>query len=96
MSVQLRTGVYLEEGVMKRNYEGATTAIHILTRREMLILMGETAAATLVGCGHGPSGRYTRTTVAGCLVSPEQTEGPYFGTKSSTVQTSVKTLRTIQ
>ena len=63
---------------MKRNYEGATTAIHILTRREILVLMGETAAATLVGCGHGPSGRYTRTTVAGCLVSPEQTEGPYF------------------
>jgi protocatechuate 3,4-dioxygenase beta subunit len=63
---------------MKRNYEGATTAIHILNRREMLVLMGETAAATLVGCGRGPSGRYTRTTVAGCLVSPEQTEGPYF------------------
>lgn len=44
----------------------------------MLVLMGATAAATLTGCGCGPSGPYTQAAVAGCLVSPEQTEGPYF------------------
>lgn len=63
---------------MKRDYEEEPTAIHILNRREMLVLMGATATALLAGCGRGPSGPYTQTTVAGCLVSPEQTEGPYF------------------
>lgn len=63
---------------MKRKFEEEATAIHIPTRREILILMGATAATTLAGCGRGPSGPYTQMTVAGCLVSPEQTEGPYF------------------
>lgn len=63
---------------MKRNYEGEITAGHVLNRREMLVLMGATAAAMLAGCGRRPSGPYTRTTVADCLVSPQQTEGPYF------------------
>ena len=50
-------------------------------RRDMLALMGAAATATLVGCAHGPggpSGPYTQQTIAGCLVSPEQTEGPFF------------------
>lgn len=62
---------------MKRNLEEPTT-IDILNRREMLVLMGATAGATFAGCGDGPYGPYTRTIVAGCLVSPAQTEGPYF------------------
>ena len=44
----------------------------------MIVLVGATAVATLASCGRGSSGPYTQTTVAGCLVSPEQTEGPYF------------------
>lgn len=63
---------------MKRNYEEETPAIHILNRRDMLVPMGAAAAATLTGCEGGPSGPYTQTTVAGCLVSPAQTEGLYF------------------
>ena len=63
---------------MKRDYEEEPTAIHILNRREMLVLMGATATALLAGCGGGRFGPYIQTTVAGCLVSPEQTEGPYF------------------
>ncbi len=63
---------------MKRNLGEQTTETHSLSRREMLILMGATAAASLVGCASGQTGAYTQTTIAGCLVSPEQTEGPYF------------------
>ncbi len=64
---------------MKRNSVEETSTTLILNRREMLILMGTATATTLVGCSGGPpSGPYTQTTVAGCLVSPEQTEGPYF------------------
>jgi protocatechuate 3,4-dioxygenase beta subunit len=44
----------------------------------MLLLMGATAAAPLVGCAGELSGPYTQTTIAGCVVSPEQIEGPYF------------------
>jgi protocatechuate 3,4-dioxygenase beta subunit len=51
---------------------------HILNRREMLVLFGTTTAALFAGCTGGLSGSYTPTTVAGCVVSPEQTEGPYF------------------
>lgn len=50
-------------------------------RREMLALLGATATVSLVGCSGepgGPFGSYAQTTVAGCVVSPEQTEGPYF------------------
>src|SRR5688500_11568047 len=63
---------------MKREFNEESPAIHILNRREMLVLVGATAAATLASCGRGASGPYTQTTVAGCHVSPEQTEGPYF------------------
>jgi protocatechuate 3,4-dioxygenase beta subunit len=51
-----------------------------INRRDMLGLMGAAATATLVGCGGpgGPYGPYTQQTIAGCLVSPEQTEGPFF------------------
>jgi protocatechuate 3,4-dioxygenase beta subunit len=52
-----------------------------INRREMLALIGATAAATLSGCMRGPggpSGPYSRQTIAGCLVSPEATEGPFF------------------
>jgi protocatechuate 3,4-dioxygenase beta subunit len=47
----------------------------------MLALMGAAATATLIGCGRapdGPSGPYSQQTIAGCLVSPEQIEGPFF------------------
>src|SRR5213594_1086923 len=52
-----------------------------VNRRDMLALMGAAATATLVGCARGPggpSGPYTQQTIAGCLVSPEQTQGPFF------------------
>jgi protocatechuate 3,4-dioxygenase beta subunit len=55
----------------------ATTAFN-LNRREVLTFVGGTAAASLLGCAGGPSGPYTPTTIVGCLVSPQQTEGPYF------------------
>ena len=69
-----------------------TPKIRYLTRREMLGLMGSTAAAiTLAGCGGGDgqsgSEETTSTSTAGtaaqtasttCVVRPEQTEGPYF------------------
>lgn len=53
----------------------------LLNRRDMLALMGAAGAAMLAGCARGPggpTGPYIKQTVAGCLVSPEQTEGPFF------------------
>lgn len=50
-------------------------------RRDILVLMGAATTATLVGCARGPggpSGPYTQQTIAGCLISPEQTQGPFF------------------
>ena len=62
-----------------------------LSRREMLSLMGWSAAAiTLAGCGggseqssdqpgsSGETGTVTEPASSTCVVRPEQTEGPYF------------------
>ena len=59
-----------------------------LNRREMLALLGGVAGAMgvgpLVGCASGPSGfseisgPHNQQNIAGCIVSPEQTEGPFF------------------
>jgi protocatechuate 3,4-dioxygenase beta subunit len=52
-----------------------------ISRRDMLTLIGAGATATLAGCMRGPggpSGPYNRQVISGCLVSPEQTEGPFF------------------
>lgn len=56
-------------------------ALPLLNRRVMLALITATAANSVLGCGRapdGPSGPYGQQTTAGCLVSPEQTEGPFF------------------
>jgi len=55
----------------------------VLSRREVLALLGGAGAATLVGCAGGPpalaSGKGpTSSSQAPLIVSPEQTEGPYF------------------
>ena len=60
----------------------------VFNRREMLALLGGAAGAMgvgqLVGCAGGPpgfseiSGPYDQQNIAGCIVSPEQTEGPFF------------------
>jgi protocatechuate 3,4-dioxygenase beta subunit len=53
----------------------------VLSRREMIALLGAAGAAQLAGCSGGPggfSGSYTQQTIAGCVVSPDQTEGPFF------------------
>ena len=47
----------------------------------MIALIGAASTATLIGCTRGPggpTGPYTQQTIAGCLVSPEQTQGPFF------------------
>lgn len=52
-----------------------------LERREILGLLTAAATTWFLGCARapaGPSGPYNQQTVAGCLVSPEQTEGPFF------------------
>lgn len=63
---------------MTRDLTKEATAAGNLNRREMLTFVGGTAVASILGCAGGPSGPYTPTTIAGCLVSPQQTEGPYF------------------
>ena len=52
-----------------------------VNRRDVIALIGAAATATLIGCTRGPggpSGPYTQQTIARCLVSPEQTQGPFF------------------
>src|SRR5262245_31404365 len=53
----------------------------LLTRREVLALIGMSGAATLIGCRpateKAPS-QDTHATLPTCVVRPEQTEGPYF------------------
>src|SRR5918995_1109119 len=76
---------------MKPDPEKKTPKIRYLSRREMLGLMGSTAAAvTLAGCGgSGRSGQpgagettdtstTAETASTTCVVRPEQTEGPYY------------------
>ena len=53
----------------------------ILTRREVLALVGVTGLYVLTGCGRKPALEATGRAAAaprGCIVRPEQTEGPYF------------------
>ena len=57
--------------------------IRYLSRREMLGLMGSSAAAVaLAGCGSseqsGQSGSSEEASAPTCVVKPQQTEGPYF------------------
>ncbi len=59
----------------------------VLSRREVLTLLGTTGAAVLVGCSVGQSGGASggidgstggAVTYPSCIVTPELTEGPYF------------------
>jgi protocatechuate 3,4-dioxygenase beta subunit len=76
---------------MKPDPKRKTPKIRYLSRREMLGLMGSTAAAiTLAGCGGSErsgqpgAGETTDASTAAetasttCVVRPEQTEGPYY------------------
>lgn len=50
-------------------------------RRQILGLLAAATAGSVLGCGRGPGGSYgsyTQETIAGCVVSPEQTQGPFF------------------
>lgn len=56
-----------------------------VSRRTVLGLIGGSTAATLVGCLRGQSvsseprdAAASSTSVPGCVIRPEQTEGPYF------------------
>jgi len=51
----------------------------VLTRREVLLALGATGVALLARCsGSGKVEANAPTTRPGCVVRPEQTEGPYF------------------
>jgi protocatechuate 3,4-dioxygenase beta subunit len=51
----------------------------VLTRREVVRLLGAGGAAALAfGAGPAPSGSLFAQRSPGCVVKPEQTEGPYF------------------
>ena len=69
---------------MQRDPAEKTPKIRYLSRREMLGLMGSSAAAIVfVGCGTGgeqSSGQSSSSSeeASTCVVKPEQTEGPYF------------------
>lgn len=53
----------------------------VLTRREVLAVLGVSGASLLVGCRAGPSSAVPSSAagaIPGCVVRPEQTLGPYF------------------
>ena len=49
-------------------------------RREVIFLLGSTAATTLIGCAGeaAPLISNSETAATSCVVTPDQTEGPYF------------------
>ena len=51
---------------------------HLLTRRQVLTLLGATSALWLMGDRLISRGSYAGIPVPSCVVRPEQTEGPYF------------------
>jgi protocatechuate 3,4-dioxygenase beta subunit len=66
-----------------------TTAVQLLSRREMLTLLGAGTAAIFLGCKRlrrsgepttslASLGTADAATMPSCVVRPEQTEGPYF------------------
>jgi protocatechuate 3,4-dioxygenase beta subunit len=68
---------------MQRDLENKSPKIRYLSRREMLSLMGSSAAAIVfVGCGGGEQSSSQSSSsseeASTCVVKPEQTEGPYF------------------
>jgi protocatechuate 3,4-dioxygenase beta subunit len=52
--------------------------VRVLNRREMLMLIGGTSALALFERANGQVVSSRPQTVAGCVVSPQQTEGPFF------------------
>lgn len=52
--------------------------VRVLNRREMLMLVGGTTTLALFEYANGQSALSEPKTIVGCVVSPEQTEGPYF------------------
>lgn len=74
---------------MQRSLEDKTRVVRILSRRELLLLAGTTAASLVVGCLRGQPAfaaptpiqappRTAAVTPSACVVRPQQTEGPYF------------------
>ena len=52
--------------------------LYMLSRREMLGLMGTVVTAALAGCGREGTATAAAPALPSCVVRPEQTEGPYF------------------
>ena len=53
---------------------------HLLTRREVLVALGATGALALLRCSSSgySTGDESGPLAGGCVVRPQQTEGPYF------------------
>jgi protocatechuate 3,4-dioxygenase beta subunit len=51
---------------------------HLLSRRQVMILLGATGAAWLLGSRPNKAQAVPATSRSLCIVRPEQTEGPYF------------------
>lgn len=51
---------------------------HLLSRRQVITLLGATGALGLMGGGLFSRQSFASTPIPSCVVRPEQTEGPYF------------------
>ena len=74
---------------MNKRLVKKTTAVQLLSRREVLTLLGTGTAAVFLGCRRVRRSGEPTTSLASlatadaavipsCVVRPEQTEGPYF------------------
>lgn len=74
---------------MNKRLVKKSTAIQLLSRRDLLTLLGTGAAAVFLGCRRARRSREPTVSLAwpatadaavipSCVVRPEQTEGPYF------------------
>lgn len=59
-----------------QNDKSTTSANHAFTRRNALQLMAAAGASLITGCGVASENKSTSNLA--CVVTPEQTEGPYF------------------
>jgi protocatechuate 3,4-dioxygenase beta subunit len=77
--------IFLIALIQQMKNHSISNIIPLLTRREALGFMGGTVAVSLLGCLRGESASVTSApltaqsiAIPGCIVKPQQTEGPYF------------------
>lgn len=75
---QIIKSVVSEANFMKEFNKSGKSRVYLLSRREILLLAGGATIASLFESRKVRSSAVESRNIGGCLVSPEQTAGPYF------------------